>query len=283
MNWAQDHILGLEDGKPRYLRAVRRLSQAFALAVPNEKVLAIRDEVGFFQAVRARIIKSSPERELQAEDVELAIRQIISRAVASDEVIDIFKAAGLKKPDISILSDEFLADLQNMPQRNVAIELLRKLLDDEIKIRSRKNVVQSRSFLEMLERTIRLYQNRAIEVAEVIAELIELAKEMREANKRGEALKLTEDELAFYDALEVNDSAVKVLGDDALKDIARELVKKVHENATIDWTLKENVRAKLRVMVRRTLRQHGYPPDKQEKATQTVLEQAEVIAKDWAG
>jgi type I restriction enzyme R subunit len=283
MNWAQDHILGLENGKQRYLRTVTRLSQAFALAVPNEKVLAIRDEVGFFQAVRARIIKSSPEHELQAEDVEQAIRQIISRAVASDEVIDIFKAAGLKKPDISILSDEFLAELQNMPQRNVAIELLRKLLNDEIKIRSRKNIVLSRSFLEMLERTIRSYQNRAIEVAEVIAELIELAKEMREANKRGETLKLTEDELAFYDALEVNDSAVKVLGDDTLKGIAKELVRKVHENATIDWTVKENVRAKLRVMVRRTLRKYGYPPDKQEKATQTVLEQAEVIAKDWAG
>jgi type I restriction enzyme R subunit len=282
MNWAQDHILGLENGKQRYLQTVTRLSQAFALAVPNEKVLAIRDEVGFFQSVRARIIKSSPEHELQAEDVEQAIRQIISRAVASDEVIDIFKAAGLKKPDISILSDEFLADIQNMPQHNVAIELLRKLLNDEIKLRSRKNLVQSRSFAEMLERTIHSYQNRAIEVAEVVAELIELAKEMREANKRGEALKLSEDELAFYDALEVNDSAVRVLGDDTLKGIARELVRRVHENVTIDWTVKENVRAKLRVMVRRTLRKYGYPPDKQEKATQTVLEQAELIAKDWA-
>ena len=282
MNWAQDHILELENGKQRYLQTVTRLSQAFALAVPNEKVLAIRDDVGFFQAVRARIIKSSPEHELAAEDVEHAIRQIISRAVASEEVIDIFKAAGLKKPDISILSDEFLADVQNMPQRNVAIELLRKLLNDEIKLRSRKNLVQSRSFAEMLERTIRSYQNRAIEVAEVIAELIELAKEMREANKRGEILKLSEDELAFYDALEVNDSAVKVLGDDTLKGIARELVRTVHENASIDWTMKESVRAKLRVMVRRILRRYGYPPDKQEKATQTVLEQAELIAKDWA-
>jgi len=282
MNWAQDHILGLENGKQRYTQTVTRLSQAFALAVPNERVLAIRDDVGFFQAVRARIIKSSPEHELQADDIEHAIRQIISRAVASDEVIDIFKAAGLNKPDVSILSDEFLADIQNMPQKNVAIELLRKLLNDEIKLRSRKNVVLSRSFLEMLERTIRSYQNRAIEVAEVISELIELGKEMRAANKRGEVLKLSEDELAFYDALEVNDSAVKILGDDTLKDIARELVKSVHENATIDWTMKENVRAKLRVMVRRILRRYGYPPDKQEKATQTVLEQAEVIAKDWA-
>jgi type I restriction enzyme, R subunit len=282
MNWAQDHILGLDNGKQRFLQTITRLSQAFALAVPNEKVLTIRDDVGFFQAVRARIIKSSPEHEIQAEEVEQAIRQIISRAVASDEVIDIFKSAGLKKPDISILSDEFLADIQNMPQHNVAIELLRKLLNDEIRLRSRKNLVQSRSFAEMLERTIRSYQNRAIEVAEVVAELIELAKEMRAANQRGEVLKLSEDELAFYDALEVNDSAVQVLGDDNLKDIARELVRKVHENVTIDWTVKENVRAKLRVMVRRTLRKYGYPPDKQEKATQTVLEQAELIAKDWA-
>ncbi len=283
LNWAQDHILGLENGKQRYTQTVTRLSQAFALAVPNEKALAIRDDVGFFQAVRARIIKSSPEQELQAEGVEQAIRQIISRVVASDEVIDIFKTAGLKKPDVSILSDEFLAEMRDMPQRNVAIELLRKLLNDEIKLRSRKNIVMSRSFAEMLERTIRSYQNRAIEVAQVISELIDLAKNMREANKRGEELKLTEDELAFYDALEVNDSAVKVLGDDTLKGIARELVKSVHENATIDWTMKENVRAKLRVMVRRILRKYGYPPDKQEKATQTVLEQAEVIAKDWAG
>jgi type I restriction enzyme, R subunit len=283
MNWAQDHILGLENGKQRYTQTVTRLSQAFALAVPDEKVLTIRDDVGFFQAVRARIIKSSPEHELESEDIEQAIRQIISRAIASDEVIDIFNAAGLKKPDISILSDEFLADIQSMPQKNVAIELLRKLLNDEIKLRSRKNVVTSRSFAEMLERTVRAYQNRALESAEVIAELIEIAKEIREKNQRGEELNLSEEEMAFYDALEVNDSAVRVLGDDTLKEIARELVKSVRENATIDWTMKENVRAKLRVMVRRILRRYGYPPDKQEKATQTVLEQAEVIARDWAG
>lgn len=283
LNWAQEHILAQEDGKQRLLQTVTRLSQAFALAVPNEKVLAVRDDVGFFQAVRARIVKSSPERELVSDDMGHAIRQIISRAVASDEVIDIFKAAGLKKPDISILSDEFLAEIKDMPQRNVAIELLRKLLDDEIKLRSRRNLVQSRSFADMLERTIRSYQNRAIEVAEVIAELIELAHEIRESNKRGEELNLTEDEIAFYDALEVNDSAVKVLGDENLKIIARELVETVRNNVTIDWTVKENVRAKLRVMVKRILRRHGYPPDKQEKATQTVLDQAALIAKDWAG
>jgi type I restriction enzyme R subunit len=211
-----------------------------------------------------------------------AIRKIISRAVASEEVIDIFTAAGLKKPDISILSDEFLAEIQGMPQHNLALELLKKLLNDEIKLRSRKNLVQSRSFSEMLERTIRAYQNRAIETAQVIEELISIAKEIREADKRGEELHLTEDEVAFYDALEVNDSAVKVLGDETLQEIARELVKMVRNNVTIDWTVKETVRAKLRVMVKRILRKYGYPPDKQEKATQTVLEQAELLARDWA-
>lgn len=282
LNWAQEHILAQEDGKQRLLQTVTRLSQAFALAVPHEKVLTIRDEVGFFQAVRARIIKSSPEHELQINEVEQAIRQIISRAVASDEVIDIFRAAGLKKPDISILSDEFLNDVNKMPQQNVAVELLRKLLNDEIKVSARKNIVQSRSFAKMLERTIRSYQNRAIEVAEVVAELINIAKEMREAAKRGEAFKLSEEELAFYDALGANDSAVQALGDDTLRKIAQELVDTVRKNVSIDWTVKENVQAKLRVMVKRILRKYGYPPDKQDAATQTVLEQATLIAKDWA-
>ena len=210
------------------------------------------------------------------------MRQIISRAVAPEGVIDIFAAAGLSKPDISILSDEFLAELRGMPQRNLAVELLQKLLKGELANRRRKNVVQARSFAEMLEQTIRRYQNRAIEAAQVIEELIQLAKSMREANARGEAMGLSEDELAFYDALETNDSAVKVLGDDTLRTIARELVEKVRSNVTIDWTLRENVRAQLRVLVKRILRKHGYPPDKQEKATQTVLEQAEVLSEGWA-
>jgi type I restriction enzyme R subunit len=281
---AQEHILGLDDGKKRLLQAVRELSLAFALAVPDERALAIRDDVSFFQAVRAALIKSTVEGEKSPEDVDQAIRQILSRAVAaSDQVIDIFAAAGLKKPEISILSEAFLAEVRDMPQRNLAIELLRKLLNDELKSHMRKNLVQSRSFTEMLERTIRSYQNRTLESAEVIAELIKLAEEMREAQKRGEQLKLTEDEIAFYDALEVNDSAVKVLGDDTLKSIARELVETVRNNATIDWTVRETVRAKLRVMVKRVLRKYGYPPDKQERATKTVLEQAELIAGDWAG
>jgi len=279
---AQEHILALTDGKPRLLRAVTDLSQAFALAVPHEKALRIRDDVGFFQAVRAVLAKSSPTDRKTDEELDHAIRQIISKAVVSGEVVDIFAAAGLKKPDISILSDEFLAEVRGMPQRNLAVELLRKLLAGEIKIRSRRNVVQARSFAELLEQAVRKYQNRAIETALVIEELIQLAKDMRAANARGEALHLSEDELAFYDALETNDSAVKVLGEPTLVKIARELVETVKKNVTIDWTIRENVRAQLRVIVKRILRKYGYPPDKQEKATQTVLEQAEVLSELWA-
>jgi len=279
---AQEHILSQDDGKNRMLRAVTELSQAFALAVPHEKALSIRDDVGFFQAVRAVLAKSTPSERKIDEELEFAIRQIISKAVVSDEVVDIFAAAGLKKPDISILSDEFLAEVRGMPQRNLAIELLRKLLAGEIKARSRRNVVQARSFAELLELAIRKYQNRAIETAQVIEELVALAKDMREAGVRGKKLGLSEDELAFYDALETNDSAVKVLGEPTLKTIARELVATVRKNVTIDWTIRENVRAQLRVLVKRILRKYGYPPDKQAKATQTVLEQAEVLSEVWA-
>jgi type I restriction enzyme R subunit len=214
--------------------------------------------------------------------LDTAVRQIVSKAVASDEVIDIFSAAGLKKPDISILSDEFLAEVKDLPHKNLAIETLRKLLSDEIRTRSRKNVVQYRHFSEMLEEAILKYQNRSLQAAQVIQELIDLAKDMREAHQRGEKLGLTEGELAFYDALETNDSAVKVLGDETLKKIALELLEMVRKNTTIDWTVKESVRARMRALVKRILRKYGYPPDKQEKATQTVLEQAELIAKDWA-
>ena len=279
---AQEHVLAQEDGKERCLNAVRELSQAFALAVPHPETFRIRDDVGFFQAVRAALSKRATGEARPEEDLDLAVRQIISRAVASEGVVDIFAAAGLDKPDISVLSDEFLAEVQGMPQRNLAVELLQKLLKGELYIRRRKNVVQARSFAEMLEHTLRRYQNRAIEAAQVIEELIQLAKEMREANARGEQLGLSDDELAFYDALETNDSAVQVLGDETLRAIARELVDTVRSNVTIDWTLRENVRAKLRAMVKRILRKHGYPPDKQEKATVTVLEQAEVLSEGWA-
>lgn len=279
---AQEHILALDDGKARLLRVLTELSQAFALAVPSDDALRIRDDVGFFQAVRAALAKGVPGDRKSDDELDHAIRQIISRSVISGEVVDIFAAAGLKKPDISILSDEFLSEVRGMPQRNLAVELLQKLLKGEIRTRSRRNIVLGRSFAELLEQSIRKYQNRAIETAQVIEELIQLAKDMRAASARGEALNLTEDELAFYDALEVNDSAVKVLGEPTLVTIARELVAIVKKNVTIDWTVRENVRAQLRVIVKRILRKYGYPPDKQEKATRTVLEQAEVLSGMWA-
>jgi type I restriction enzyme R subunit len=278
---AQEHVLQQDDGKNRLAEAVTALSKAFALAVPSDQALAIRDDVAFFQAVKSVLIKRAPGDGRAPDELDYAIRQIVSWAVASDEVIDIFAAAGLKKPDISILSDEFLAEVRGLPQRNLAVETLRKLLEGEIRARGQKNIVQARSFAEMLEQAIRRYQNRAIEAAAVIEELIALAQEMREADKRGEQLGLSEEEVAFYDALEVNDSAVKVLGDVVLRTIAQELVQAVRNSVTIDWTLRENVRAKIRVMIKRILRRYGYPPDKQEKATQTVLEQAEVLCREW--
>ena len=279
---AQEHILAQENGKERCVNAVRALAQAFALAVPHEETQRILDDVGFFQAVRAALLKRAEGAAPTEEELDLAVRQIISRAVASEGVMDIFAAAGLGKPDISVLSDEFLAEVRGMPHRNLAVELLQKLLKGELATRRRKNVVQARSFAELLEQTLRRYQNRAIETAQVIEELIQMAKDMREASARGERLGLSEDELAFYDALETNDSAVQVLGDETLRAIALELVQTVRNNVTIDWTLRESVRARLRVLVRRTLNRHGYPPDKQERATLTVLEQAEVLSEGWA-
>ena len=279
---AQEHVLAQENGKDRCIQAVRDLSRAFALAVPHEDAIRIRDEVAFFQAVQSVLVKRAAAVARPDEELDQAVRQIISRAVAPEGVIDIFAAAGLEKPDISILSDQFLAEVRGMPQRNLAVELLQKLLKGELATRRRKNVVQARSFAEMLEQTLRRYQNRTVEAAQVIEELIQLARELREAGMRGESLGLSEDELAFYDALEANDSAVQVLGDETLRDIARELVEIVRRNVTIDWTLRENVRANLRRLVRRILRKHGYPPDKQEKATRTVLEQAEALSAGWA-
>jgi len=279
---AQEHILKQENGKDRCIGAVRELSKAFALAVPHEEALRIRDDLSFFQAVQSVLAKRAPSEARPEDELDHAIRQIISQAIAPDGVVDLFAAAGLRKPDISILSEEFLAEVRGMPHKNLAVELLQKLLKGEIAARRRKNIVQARSFAEMLEATIRRYQNRAIEAAQVIEELIALAREMREAQTRGEKLRLSEEELAFYDALETNDSAVQVLGDETLRAIARELVATVRNNVSIDWTLRENVRAHLRVLVKRILRKYGYPPDKQEKATQTVLEQAEAFSEIWA-
>jgi type I restriction enzyme R subunit len=281
---AQQHVFEIDDGRDRLVKSVTELGKSFALAVPDEKAIELRDEIAFFQAVKAAVVKTSLSASGRSEaDVEHAIRQIVSKAIVTDGVIDVFAAAGLKKPDISILSEEFLAEVKALPQKNLAVELLRKLLNDELKQRRAKNLVQSEAFSEKLERTIARYRNRAIETVQVIEELLELAREMKAAQKRGEDLKLTEDELAFYDALETNDSAVAILGDAILTKIARELTATIRTSVTIDWTVKETVRAKLRTLVRRKLTKLGYPPDKTEKAVETVIKQAELLAANWAG
>ena len=279
---AQEHILAQKEGKERFLQAVMELTKAFTLSVPDEEAIQIRDDVNFFQMVRAAILKKAPSEQRTEEDLDSAIRQIVSRAVASEGVVNIFAEAGLRNPDISVLSDDFLSEVREMPHRNLAVELLQKLIRGELSTRRRQNVIQARSFAGMLEDAIRRYQNRTIEAAQVIEELIGLAKEMREDFARGEELGLNEDELAFYDALETNDSAVKVLGDETLRTIAQELVETVRRNATIDWTVRESVRAGMRNAVRRVLRKYGYPPDKQDKAVDTVIEQAELLSEEWA-
>ena len=253
------------------------LSKAFALAGAHEGAKALLDEVAFFQAVRAGILKHTSEGRRSPEDLDAAIRQIVSRAVVSDEVVDVFAAAGLNKPEISILSDEFLEEVKNLPYRNLAAELLQRLLNDEVKRQEKKNLVQARSFAAMLEEAIRRYQNRSIETAQLILELIDMAKEFRQRERRGEALGLTTEEMAFYDALETNDSAVSGLGDETLRTIARELTRTVRANATIDWSARESTRARLRLTIKKLLARYRYPPDKQDQATQTVLAQAEQL------
>ena len=280
---AMEFILGQDDGKKRYLPAVSALTKAFALAVPHEKAIQIRDEVGFFQEVRAALVKTTGDEQGQTPDeIDSAIKQLVSKAVSGAEVVDIFEAAGMDKPDISILSDEFLEEVKALPQKNLALELLKKLINDEIKTRSKKNVIQARSFAEMLELAVKKYQNRAIEAAEIIQELIELARELRKSEQRGDSLGLTEDEVAFYDALADNGSAKDMIGDEKLRTIAQLLVDRVKRSVSIDWTLRENARAQIRVMVKRILRQYGYPPDLQKAATELVIEQAEVLCKEWS-
>ncbi len=284
----QEHVLALDDGKRRFVDACAALYRAFSLSVPDARSIAIRDDVGFFIALAAVLRKGDDGGEAGGEprptgdEIEFAVQQLVSRAVMSGDVIDIFAAAGLEKPDVSILSDEFLAEVAQMPQRNLAVETLRKLLAGEISARARRNVVQARSFEGMLDESIRKYHNRAIETVEVIEELIELAKHMREAAQRGEALGLNDDEVAFYDALAANESAVRELGDETLKKIAQELADKVRASATIDWTVRESVRAAMKVMVRRLLRKYKYPPDKQAEAVELVIQQAEVLSAEWA-
>jgi type I restriction enzyme R subunit len=280
---AQEYILNLEDGKDRFTKEVIGLSKAFALSIPHPNAMEIKDDVGFFQAVKARLTKFEPIGTGKSDiEIETAIRQIVDKAVVSEGIIDVFDAAGIKKPDISILSDEFLREIQGMERKNLALELLKKLLNDEIKFRSKKNLIQSKKFSEMLEAVIKRYQNNLLTTAQVIEELIKLAKEIRDSDKRGEQFNLSSDELAFYDALANNKSAVEVLGNEKLRDLARVLVQRVKANTSIDWTIKESVRAKLRVIIKRLLKQYGYPPDKQLLATENVLKQAELLADEWA-
>lgn len=280
---AQEHILGLEDGKNRFTREVGLLSKAFALSVPHLKAMEIKDEIGFFQAVKARLTKFEPTGSGKSdEEIETSIRQIVDKAVVSDGVIDIFDAAGIKKPDISILSDEFMEEVKGMKQKNIALELLKKILNDEIKGRAKKNFIQSKKLSEMLENAIKKYQNNLITAAQVIEELINIAKDVRATDERANNLGLTDYEVAFYDALANNDSAKSILGDDTLRDLARVLVERVKSNTSIDWTIKETVQAKLRAIVKRRLRTYGYPPDMAKLATDNILKQAELLADEWS-
>ncbi len=279
----QEHILEQEDGKKRWVQVVTELSRAFALCAASDEATGIRNDVSFFQALQAALNKQSTNSRKSPEQIDAAVRQLVSRAITTDgQVIDVFTAAGLPKPDISILSDQFLAEVRGLKHKNVAAELLEKLLKDELKVRSKKNLVQSQLFSEKLRKTLNAYHNRAITTIQVLEELIKLAKEMDAATKRGEDLGLTDDEIAFYDALAANASAVQAMGDDKLKLIAAELITQVRKSVTIDWTLREGARAKIRVMVKRILNKYGYPPDLQDEAVKTVLRQAELLCADWA-
>ncbi|WP_291122657.1 type I restriction endonuclease subunit R [Empedobacter sp. UBA7620] len=278
---AEDHILGLEDGKKRYIDEVTALSKAFAIAIPHDQAMDAKDEISFFQAVKARLAKfDSTGSGKTDEEIETTIRQVIDQALVSDQVIDVFDAAGIKKPDISILSEDFLMELKDMQHKNVALEVLKKLLNDEIKSRTKTNLVQSKKLLEMLEQSINRYHNKILTAAEVIDELIHLSKDIVEMDNEPKKLGLTEYEYAFYTAVSNNDSAKELIQQDRLRELAVELTTTIQQNASIDWNIKESVRAKLKVAVKRLLRKYGYPPDMQLLATETVLKQAEMLAKE---
>ncbi|MCK5581843.1 MAG: type I restriction endonuclease subunit R [Candidatus Omnitrophica bacterium] len=278
---AEEHVLGIEGGKKRYINEVTALSQTFAIAVPHDQAMDVKDEVAFFQAVKSRLAKFDGTGEGKTdEEIETAIRQVIDQALVSEQVIDVFDAAGIKKPDISILSDEFLLEVKNMEHKNIALEVLKKLLNDEIKARVKKNLIQGKSLMEMLEDSIKRYHNKILTAVEVIEELIGLAKDIKEMDKEPQAMGLSDFEYAFYTAIANNDSAREVMQKDKLRELAVILYERVKENASIDWTIKESVKAKLKVIVKRTLRQFGYPPDMQKLATETVLKQAELIADE---
>ena len=278
---AEDHILGLEDGKKRYIDEVTALSKAFAIAIPHDQAMDAKDEISFFQAVKARLAKfDSTGSGKTDEEIETTIRQVIDQALVSDQVIDVFDAAGIKKPDISILSDEFLMELKDMQHKNVALEVLKKLLNDEIKSRAKTNLVQSKKLLEMLEQSINRYHNKILTAAEVIDELIHLSKDIVQLDSEAQKLGLSEYEYAFYTAVANNDSAIELIQKDRLRELAVELTNTIKQNASIDWNIKESVRAKLKVAVKRLLRKYGYPPDMQLLATETVLKQAEMLANE---
>lgn len=276
---AEEHILGLDDGKKRYVNEVTALSQAFAIAIPHDEAMDVKDEVAFFQAVKARLAKFDSTGEGRTdESIEMTIRQVIDQALVSEQVIDVFDAAGIKKPDISILSDEFLMELKNHEHKNIALEVLKKLLNEEIRVREKTNLIQSRSLMEMLQNSIKRYQNKIITAAELMDELIKLSQEIVHGDSEAERLKLSTLEFAFYTAVANNNSAKELMQQEKLRELAVVLLQRVRENASIDWTIKESVKAKLKVIVKRTLRQFGYPPDMAVLATETVLRQAEMIA-----
>jgi len=278
----QEHILNQEEGKKRFIQVVMEISRAFALCAASDEAEEIRDDIAFFQAISAALNKKSGESRKSPEQIDAAIRQLVSKAITTEgQVIDVFTAAGLPRPDIGILDERFLAEVRGLKYKNVAAELLEKLLKDEIRVRSKRNLVQSQLFSEKLKKTLNAYHNRAIATQEVIEELIKLAKELDAATKRGLDLGLSDDEVAFYDALASNKSAVEAMGDEKLKVIAAELITQVRKSVTIDWTLRESARAKIRVMVKRILNKYGYPPDLQDEAVKTVLMQAELLCADW--
>jgi len=278
---AEEHILGLNDGKKRYIHEVTALSQAFAIAIPHDQAMDIKDEIAFFQAVKARLAKfDSTGLGKTDEEIETTIRQVIDKALISEQVIDVFDAAGIKKPDISILSEDFLMELKGMEHKNVALEVLKKLLNDEIKARAKKNLVKSKTLMEMLEQSIKKYHNKILTAAEVIDELIKLSKDIVHLDSEAQQMNLTDYEYAFYTAVANNDSARQLMQHDKLRELAVVLTETIRQNATIDWTIKESVKAKLKVAVKRVLRQFGYPPDMQMLATETVLKQAEMIANE---
>jgi len=278
---AEDYILGLQDGKKRFVNEVNALSKAFAIAIPHDEAMSVKDEVSFFQAVKARLCKfdiSSSGK--TSEEIETTIRQVIDKALVSNQVVDVFDAAGIKKPDISILSEEFLMELKDMQHKNIALEVLHKLLNEEIKVRMQRNIVQGRTLMEMLENSIARYHNKVITAVEVIDELIGLSKHIVEQDDAAKSLNLSEYEYAFYSAVADNNSAVELMGKEKLRELAVVLTETIRNNTTIDWEIKENVRAKMRVAIKRLLRRYGYPPDMQLLATETVIKQAELISSE---